>query len=319
MEHNECNAAIYARSACEEGLNIENQIRACKAYADRMGWRVDDANIYADTGVSGATTNGRPGLSRLIDTAQRVPQPFTVVLMRDSSRLGRNLIDVSRILGILWALEVSIYFVDLGLEASSECVLELLTPHTLSSVFYLERLSRAVRRGQAACVASRFIAGRRCFGYDHVPVVDITGMAGGRPMMIGVKPVVNQAEAANIRRIFELRGEGLSLGRIASLLNAERVPSPKQTAGNNLVRWTARKVHAILHKVWCLGRIVYGHTRRLRHPQSGKTVVKHMPQVEWRDYEAPERRIVTDDQWHKAHGRHEDGDTPLAGSSDPRA
>jgi hypothetical protein len=127
-------------------------------------------------------------------------------------------------------------------------------------------------------------------------------------MVIGVKLVVNEAEATIIRHIFELRAKGLTFGRIAKLLEVERVPLPSQRSGQGSLKWwTPGRILAIVGNTRYLGRIVFGHTRRLRNPQSGKIVVKHLPAAEWLDREIPELRIVSDELWRKAQGRREDG------------
>jgi hypothetical protein len=96
----------------------------------------------------------------------------------------------------------------------------------------------------------------------------------GRPIVMGVEPVINESGAEIVRRIFELRGTGLSCYRIAKLLNAEHVPVPKPRSNNESISWTHCMVQAIINNTRYLGRIFFGHTRRLRHPESGKTVIK---------------------------------------------
>ena len=55
--------ACYARfsSDRQSPTSIVDQVRKCRDYAERQGWRVLDRHIYADEAVSGATTD-RPGL-----------------------------------------------------------------------------------------------------------------------------------------------------------------------------------------------------------------------------------------------------------------
>jgi site-specific DNA recombinase len=47
------------------------------------------------------------------------------------------------------------------------------------------------------------------------------------------------------------------------------------------------------------GRIVWNQTRKVRNPETGKKQVKPMPEEEWVVVEAPELRIVSEEQWEK--------------------
>src|SRR5207248_3532485 len=52
------------------------------------GWRVDDAHVYVDDAISGATFD-RPALTALLATI--TPQPsFDVLIVADLDRLGRE-------------------------------------------------------------------------------------------------------------------------------------------------------------------------------------------------------------------------------------
>ena len=87
--------AIYARKSndehgvASEAKSITRQIDHARAYARKKGWTVDDAHIYSDDAVSGAEFLKRPGFQRLMQTLQPRP-PFDVLIMSESSRLGRE-------------------------------------------------------------------------------------------------------------------------------------------------------------------------------------------------------------------------------------
>src|SRR5438477_643879 len=67
--------------------------------------------------------------------------------------------------------------------------------------------------------------GGRCFGYQNVPVL---GPDGRRSH---VARVVVEAEAAVIRRAFQLCAAGVGLERIAKQLNDEGLPAPRTKMG----------------------------------------------------------------------------------------
>ena len=80
--------AIYARysSDLQRDASIEDQVRVCRARADREGWLVHD--IYTDRAISGATTL-RPGYQALM-AALRVGG-IDVVLAESLDRFSRDL------------------------------------------------------------------------------------------------------------------------------------------------------------------------------------------------------------------------------------
>jgi DNA invertase Pin-like site-specific DNA recombinase len=59
-------AAIYVRKSTEQNVSDEEksvtrQIDQARAFAERKGWTVDDAHVYADDGISGAEFVKRRG------------------------------------------------------------------------------------------------------------------------------------------------------------------------------------------------------------------------------------------------------------------
>lgn len=82
------NAAIYARKSTEQtGVSedqksVTRQIEHAKAYATKKGWRVAEAHIYSDDGISGAEFVKRPGFIRLMNALTPKP-PFQVLIMSE--------------------------------------------------------------------------------------------------------------------------------------------------------------------------------------------------------------------------------------------
>jgi len=87
-----------------------------------------------------------------------------------------------------------------------------------------------VRKAQAG-----HVTGGRVFGYDNVEVHTADGQRAH------VERRVNEAEAAIVRRIFELSAAGLGLRSISLRLNAEHALAPvprRATSSRRGVRWT---------------------------------------------------------------------------------
>src|SRR6267378_1515845 len=78
--------AIYARysSESQRDTSTEDQIRNCRAGAERNGWIVLDEFIRFDEAMTGRTVAGRDGLADLIRLAKQRPKPFDCILIDDT-------------------------------------------------------------------------------------------------------------------------------------------------------------------------------------------------------------------------------------------
>jgi site-specific DNA recombinase len=136
--------------------------------------------------------------------------------------------------------------------------------------------------------------GGRVFGYDNV---DIMGANGKRSH---VERNVNPVEAAIVRRIFEMCASGTGYARIAKLLNAEHAPAPRPKL-SRLAGWAPSSVRVILNRRQYLGEAVWNRTRKC--DAWGQQRSSARPETEWIRTQTPALRIISDEQWHAAHGR----------------
>ena len=108
-------AAIYSRKSTEqvgtadEQKSITRQVEHALTYAERKGWRVNEAAVFVDDGISGAEFANRPGFVRLMATLKPRP-PFQVLIMSEESRLGREAIETAYALKQLIAAGVRVFF-----------------------------------------------------------------------------------------------------------------------------------------------------------------------------------------------------------------
>src|SRR3546814_9530698 len=86
--------AIYARFSTDmhNALSAEDQVRLCRAFAERQGWEVVEA--YSDAAISGRN-NHRPGLNTLLAAADR--RDFDIVLAERSEEHTSELQSLMRI------------------------------------------------------------------------------------------------------------------------------------------------------------------------------------------------------------------------------
>lgn len=206
----EFRCAIYTRKSSEEGLeqefnSLHAQRDACLAYIQSQrheGWKALPT-LYDDGGISGGTLE-RPALARLLDDirAKRVD----LVIIYKVDRLTRSLADFAKLVDVFNDHNVS--FVSVTQQFNTATSMGRLTLNMLLSFAQFEREVTGERIRDKIAASKRkgmWMGGNTPLGYD---VADR-------------KLVINQAEARDVRRIFEayidLGSVRLLMGRVASL------------------------------------------------------------------------------------------------------
>jgi len=202
--------AIYTRKSSEEGLDMEfnsldAQRESCEAYVASQrseGWATIRER-YDDGGFSGGTLD-RPALKRLL--ADIEDGLIDVVVVYKIDRLSRSLMDFSKLVEVFDRNEVT--FVSVTQSFNTTTSMGRLTLNILLSFAQFEREVIGERiRDKVAASRKRgiWMGGYVPFGYD---VQDR-------------KLVVNAAEAAAVRRIFERFVELGSATTLARELRAQ--------------------------------------------------------------------------------------------------
>ena len=184
--------AIYTRKSSEEGLDMEfnsldAQREACEAYVASQrseGW-VATRDRYDDGGFSGGNLE-RPGLTQLL--ADIDDGLVDVVVVYKIDRLSRSLMDFSKLVEIFDRNGVT--FVSVTQSFNTTTSMGRLTLNILLSFAQFEREVTAERiRDKVAASRKKgmWMGGYVPLGYD---VVDR-------------RLIVNETEAASVRRIFE--------------------------------------------------------------------------------------------------------------------
>src|SRR5437867_5091697 len=193
-------AAIYARKSTEqtgivdEQKSVARQIDHARAYASRKGWIVADEHVYVDDGISGAEFANRPGFLRLMSALK--PRPaFQVLVMSEESRLGREAIETAYALKQLVTAGVRVFFYledrERTLDSPTDKIMLSLT--TFADELERERARQRTYDAMLRKARAGHVTGGRVFGYDNLRMD--TG---------GVRRVINDTEAAVVRRIFEM-------------------------------------------------------------------------------------------------------------------
>src|ERR687897_2257373 len=184
--------AVYTRKSSEEGLDqefnsLDAQRDACEAYVASQrseGW-VLVPDRYDDGGVSGATLE-RPALKRLLRDVEAGLVDVVVVYKID--RLSRSLTDFAKLVEVFERQNVT--FVSVTQQFNTTTSMGRLTLNILLSFAQFERevIGERIRDKFAASRArGMWMGGHPPLGYD----------------VRDRKLVVNDAEAATVRMIFE--------------------------------------------------------------------------------------------------------------------
>ncbi|MGA2792190.1 MAG: recombinase family protein [Roseiarcus sp.] len=213
--------AIYTRKSSEEGLeqefnSLDAQREACEAYVASQkheGWTVLPA-LYDDGAYSGGTMD-RPALQRILDDIRA--RKIDVVVVYKVDRLTRSLADFAKIVEVFDAHGVS--FVSVTQSFNTTSSMGRLTLNVLLSFAQFEREVTGERiRDKIAASKKKgmWMGGLPSLGYD----------------VRDRKLVVNEAEAATVRHIFQRYLEFGAVRTLQTDLDAAGIVSKRRTAAD---------------------------------------------------------------------------------------
>jgi len=251
-------AAIYTRKSSEEGLDMEfnsldAQREACEAYIASQrseGWLLV-ADRYDDGGVSGGTLE-RAALKRLLTDIER--GLIDVVVVYKIDRLSRALMDFAKLVEVFDANNVT--FVSVTQSFNTTTSMGRLTLNILLSFAQFERevIGERIRDKVAASRARGiWMGGFVPLGYD----------ARDRRL------IVNEAEAALVRRIFEDFVKTESGTKLVQALRAEGATTKRGRP------FTKSDVYRVLSNRTYLGEAMH---KGKSHPGEHGAIV---PQALW--------------------------------------
>lgn len=236
------NAGIYVRLSQEdmragESLSIENQKLILTKYVKEQGWNI--SNIYVDDGYSGTDFN-RPGVSSLLEDAKT--GKINLIVVKDLSRFGRNYIQVGQYIDYIFPT-YKIRFIALNdnIDTANKdsSAMDMMPIVNLFNEWHAASTSKKIKAViEANCKSGKYRATMAPYGYikgndeNHLPVVD-------------------EPAASVVRRIFEMRSQGISPRHIADTLNEEKIPIPSDYYYARLGKPNPRRTSHL----WCTERI----------------------------------------------------------------
>ena len=254
--------AFYGRVSTEH----EQQL---SALSNQMDWYIKLAQNnpnwhvvarYIDEGITGTQMKKRPSFMQMLEHAKQ--GRFDLIVTRELSRFARNTVDALNATRELKQYGVEVYFVNDGIwtmDGDGEVRLTI-----MASIAQDEsrKTSERVKAGQKISREKGVLYGNgNILGYDR----------------IGKSYVINEEQAATVRRIYELYAAGMGEQGVADTLMAEG-----RKDGGGGCTWTASKVSRVLRKPTYKGYITYNrsHTenfldhKRVNHAEKDYTLVK---------------------------------------------
>ncbi len=268
-------AVIYARYSTDlqNDQSVEDQIRLCKAHAERLGLIV--VGEFSDRAKSGASMFGRPGLAKLMQKADS--DTFDVLVAEHPDRISRDIADLAHIHKTLRFRRIEMNCVNGGAMDTVQIGM-----YGVVGQMQREEGAKKVKRGMVGVVRSGRNAGGKAYGYRPVP---------GRK---GELEIVEE-EAAIVRRIFSLYASGIAPRAIAATLNDENVPAPRGKRWNaSTLNGNGQRGNGLLLNPMYAGKLIWNRVHMVKDPSTGRRISRINPGTEHEEIEAPHLRIIDD-------------------------
>jgi DNA invertase Pin-like site-specific DNA recombinase len=282
-------AALYLRRSTEEhqAASLEVQEEEARRFVKKMGWTTSDEIVFVDSGVSRAEFAKRPGLVALLRAVER--GDADVVVTRDETRLGGDMVRVSLLLQDLLDAGVKVYYYFTGEEVRLDDAVSKFMVTARNFAAELEREKIAQRTHEHLLVKARrgLNVGGRVYGYDNVEVRE-----GDHRKH--VEYAVNPQQAAVVVEIYERYARGEGLRAIAKALNARRIPSPR-AGKRGTGSWSTSALWSILRRPRYVGVLEWNRVEKTY--RKGTKVRVQRDSADWMRVEAPQLRIVSDELW----------------------
>ena len=227
MEEKHLCVSAYCRVSTdreEQDSSIELQeLRYRQMIEENPNW--ENAGVFSER-ATGLNLQERSAFQAMIRQCRE--EKINLILTKSISRFGRNTLDILRVLQELRELNVDVFFEKEDLWLHERDLQIVLTAYCAFAQAESEDMSRNIRWG----IKRSFQSGTSgyadfvCFGYKR-------GDEG--------RLAIDEPDAKIVRRIFEMRADGSSLGTISDWLYENKIPSP---AGKD--RWSRETISKLL-------------------------------------------------------------------------
>ena len=273
-------SALYVRLSVEDsgkrdGNSLENQISLLKSFAEGKP-ELLPYKLYVDNGESG-TGFERPQFTQMIQDMKN--GAIRCIIVKDLSRLGRNYLEAGKYLEQVFPA-YGVRFISIAdhYDSSDNNHVDegmLIPLRNMMNESYARDISRKIRGTFTMKMKQgKFLGTYPPYGYQKDP--EDKGHL-----------IVDPVAAENVKKIFQWKADGKSLGEIARTLNEEGVLAPfryfysiglLETERHKESLWTRLTVKKLLMKRMYIGDMVCGKERSSFYDGYQK---KAMPEQEW--------------------------------------
>ena len=276
-------------------------MRRCRAFADTRGLAV--AGVFKDAAESGAHLE-RADLQRLLTETRSPRCRFQTVLVDDLSRLSRDLGNTWQIVfRDLATAHVRVIDVSTGMASDSAGARIQFGALALVNDTMLQIVRSETLRGLEGRALAGFWAGGRVYGFRTVREENPPDPEHPRAV-----PVVDEIQAAVVRRMFQLYADSYGLRQISSLLNEDGVPAPydgayRKQGGRG---WGPGTIRFMLQNERYIGRFVWKKRTWVTDPATGARTSRMREKDEWVTIEQPQLAVISRELWDRVQARFAD-------------
>jgi DNA invertase Pin-like site-specific DNA recombinase len=166
--------AVYARRSTEEHqeASLDVQLEEARRYIERKGWSVSDEHVFLEDAVSRAEFKKRPALLAMLNAAER--GEFDVVVVRDETRLGGDVIRTGLLIQDILDADVALYyyFTDERVFLNDATAKFMVSARNFAAELEREKISQRTREHLLTKARRGLNAGGKCYGYDNVEVMN---------------------------------------------------------------------------------------------------------------------------------------------------
>ena len=239
--------AAYCRVSTDQELqqnSLDTQIEAfTRIINEHPGWEL--TNIYADKGISGTLVRRRTEFLRMIEDA--TAGKIHYILAKSISRFSRNTVDAIEYIRLLKNLGVSVYFekehLDTG-STASELILTILAAAAQEEIL---TISTNLKMGRRMRAEAGLAAWTPTYGYR----LQRASTGSKYEDKVAEQWVIQEEEAAVIRRIFQEFMDGWSTTEISRHLNDDGVPTARGYG-----KWASMTISRILNSEKYIGDVL---------------------------------------------------------------
>lgn len=261
------NTALYIRLSVEDNKKRGNSVESQKSILDNYvalndGFKIHE--IYLDNGATGVNFE-RPAFNKMIMDIEN--GTINCVIVKDLSRLGRNVIDTGYYIEKYFPLNnVRFIAVNDNYDSNDSNSVGIMLPikNMLNEAYSVDIGKKIKAQQEQSMKAGDYIGGRAPYGYKK----DTNNCH---------KLIIDENTSWVVKQIFEWTYEKMSYNQIIKRLNEQNIMTPSlyaQSVGiishKNLLgsgKWQTRTLHSILSNELYTGDMVQGKSKSINRKQ----------------------------------------------------